>query len=80
MLGLGLAFAIPRDGVELDFTGFAVAGFDGVNEAGADVGAEGEAVYENEDWLGKVEFEEGFGGGEFDYFARLIEAVVASAA
>ncbi len=50
-LWLGFAFAIPRDGVELDFAGFAIAGFDGVYEAGADVGDDGEAVYEDEDGL-----------------------------
>ena len=65
---------------KLDFAGFAVAGFDGVDDAGADVGAEGEAVDEDEDGLGEVEFEEGLGGGELDDLAVLVEAVVAAAA
>ena len=74
--------------MELDFAGFAVAGFDGVDDAGAGIGADGEAVDEGEDGLGEVEFEEGFGGGEFYDFAGLVwvkrrglvEAVVAAAA
>ena len=71
--------------MELDFAGLAVAGFDGVDDAGADVGGDGEAVDEDEDGLGEVEFEEGFRGGEFDdlaglIFDLLIEAVVAAAA
>ena len=57
--------------MELDFAGFAVAGFDGVDDAGAGVGADGEAVDEDEDGLGEVEFEEGFGGGELDDLAGL---------
>ena len=76
-----------------DFAGFAVAGFDGVDDAGADVGREGEAVDEDEDGAGvvrgsgEVEFEEGLGGGEFDDLpwelrvgVGLVEAVVAAAA
>ncbi len=35
------------------------------------VGADGEAVDEDEDGLGEVEFEEGLGGGEFDDLAGL---------
>ncbi len=66
--------------MELDFAGFAVAGFDGVDDAGAALGSDGEAVDEDEDGLGEVELEEGLGGGELDYFAGLIEAVVAAAA
>ena len=71
--------------MELDFAGLAVAGLDGVDDAGADVGADGEAVDEDEDGLGEVEREEGFGGGELDDLAGLvvdllIEAVVAAAA
>ena len=66
--------------MELDFAGLAVAGLDGVDDAGADFGGDGEAVDEDEDGLGEVEFEEGFGGGEFDDLAGLIEAVVAAAA
>ena len=58
-----------RDCEELDFAGFAVAGFDGVDDACADVGGDGEAVDEDEDGLGEVEFEEGFGGGELDDLA-----------
>ena len=67
-----------REDFELDLAGFAVAGFDGVDEAGADVGREGEAVGEDEDGTrgfvrargcGEVELEEGFGCGEFDYFS-----------
>ena len=41
--------------MELDFAGFAVAGFDGVYDAGAGVGGERETVDENEDGLGEVE-------------------------
>ena len=60
------------EGVELDFAGLAVAGLDGVNDAGADVGGDGEAVDEDEDGLGEVEREEGFGRGELDDLAGLI--------
>ena len=63
---------LARDGVELNFAGLAVAGLDGVDEAGADLGAEGEAVDEDEDGLGEVEFEERLGGGELDDVAVLI--------
>ena len=65
-----LSLAAAERGVELDFAGFAVAGFDGVDDAGADVGRDGEAVDEDEDGLGEVEFEEGLGGGELDDLAR----------
>ena len=57
--------------MELDFAGLAVAGLDGVDDAGADVGREGEAVDEDEDGLGEVEREEGLGGGELDDLAGL---------
>jgi hypothetical protein len=77
---LRLSFVFTGYGVELDFSRLAVTSFDGVDEAGADVGTEGEAVYEDIDWLGEVEFEEGFGGGELDDFSGLVKAVVASAA
>ena len=76
--------------MELDFGGFAVAGFDGVYDAAAGVWGEGEAVGEDEDGLGEVEFEERLGGGELDDLAGLVggelgggllvEAVVAAAA
>jgi hypothetical protein len=62
---------------------FAVAGLDGVDDAGADSGRDGEAVDEDEDGLGEVEFEEGLGGGELDDLSLapdLVEAVVAAAA
>ena len=42
--------------MELDFAGFAVAGFDGVDYARADVGGDGEAVDEDEDGFREVEF------------------------
>ncbi len=82
----GGVFGGAGEGVELDFAGLAVAGFDGVDEAGADVGGEGEAVDEDEDGAVEVEFEEGLGGGELDDVAGvalgcgLVEAVVAAAA
>ena len=71
--------------MELDFAGFAVAGFDGIDYACAGVGADGEAVDEGEDGFVEVEFEEGFGGGElydlvFAGFGGLVEAIVAAAA
>ena len=74
--------------MELDFAGLAVSGLDGVDDAGADVGGDGEAVDEDEDGLGEVEREEGLGGGELDDLAGLawvergglVEAVVAAAA
>ena len=74
-----------RDCEELHFSGFAVAGFDGVDDAGADVGADGESVDEDEDGLGEVEFEERLGSGEFHdlvftFGAGLEEAVVAATA
>ena len=62
---------VAGDKVELDFAGLAVAGFDGVYDSAADFGGEGEAVDEDEDGLGEVEFEEGFGGGEFYDLAGL---------
>ena len=68
------------DGVELDFAGFAVAGFDGVYDSAADFGGDGEAIDEDEDGLGEVEFEEGLGGGELDDAAVLEEAVIAASA
>ena len=79
----------------MDFAGLAVSGLDGVNDAGADVGGDGEAVDEDEDGLGEVEREEGLGGGELDDLSLagctvagltgverggLVEAVVAAAA
>ena len=72
---LGLSFAIPRDGVELDLAGLAVAGFDCVYETGADFGAEREAVYEDEDGLGEVEFEEGFEIGRASCRERVLMPV-----
>ena len=42
------------EGVELDFAGFAVAGLDGIYDSGAGVGANGEAVDEDEDGGGEV--------------------------
>ncbi len=48
---LGFGFAFAWHGVELDFAGFAVAGFDGVDDSGADFGSDGEAVDEDEDGL-----------------------------
>ena len=73
------------DDEELDFAGFAVAGFDGVDYARSGVGGDGEAVDEDEDGGVEVEFEEGLGGGEFYDFVftglgGLVEAVVAAAA
>ena len=78
-----LVFA--RDGEELHFSGFAVAGFDGVDDACANLRRDGEAVDEDEDGLVEVEFEEGLGSGEFHDFvfafgAGLEEAVVAATA
>ena len=72
--------------LELDLAGFAVAGFDGIHKAGADFGGKGEAVDEDEDGLGEVEFEKGLGRGELDdaaggFWRRFAgEAVVAAAA
>ena len=76
--------------MELDFAGLAVAGLDGVNDAGADGGGDGEAVDEDEDGAGEVEREEGLRRGELNDLALvncaglvvdlLIEAVVAAAA
>jgi hypothetical protein len=40
--------------MELDFAGFAVAGFDGVDDSGAALGSDGEAVDEGEDGLSEV--------------------------
>ena len=85
LLTLMVGWIAPRHDLELDFAGFAVAGFDGVDYAGADFGGDGEAVDEDEDGFGEVEFEERFGGGEFyDFvfagFRGLVEAVVATAA
>ncbi len=81
------AFVFAGDGVEEDFAGLAVAGFDGVYDSAPDFRAEGEAVDEDVDGAGEVEFEEGFGRGELDDFARcrrvgrgLVKAVVAAAA
>ena len=75
----------------MDFAGLAVSGLDGVDDAGADVGGDGEAVDEDEDGSGEVEREEGLGRGELDDLAwadrcrlelvgGLVEAVVAAAA
>ena len=47
--------------MELDFAGLAVAGLDGVDDARARVGRDREAVDEDEDRLGEVEFEEDSG-------------------
>src|SRR6266702_1890289 len=73
------------DSVELDFAGLAVAGLDGVYDSRSYFRANRESVDEDEDGLGEVEFEEGFGGGEFDDFSGLsfdllIQTVVAAAA
>jgi hypothetical protein len=45
-----------RHDLELDFAGFAVAGFDGVDYTGADFGGDGEAIDEDEDGFREVEF------------------------
>ena len=66
--------------MEADFAGLAVAGLDGVYYSAADLRVEGEAVDEDVDGLGEVEFEEGLGGGEFYDLAVLVEPVVAAAA
>src|ERR1035441_8225045 len=68
------------DGVELNLAGLTIAGFDGVDDARAAVGRNGEAIDEDEDGLGEVEFEERLGSGEFDDLAGLVETVVAAAA
>ena len=59
---------------EEDFAGFAVAEFDGIDDALHLIGADDEAVGEDEDGLGEVEVEEGFGGGEFEGLPVLEEA------
>src|ERR1019366_6257394 len=50
--------------MELDFSGLAVAGFDGVYQTGANVGRESQAVGEDEDRLREVEFEQRLRGRE----------------
>ncbi len=52
------------DGEETDFAGFAVAGFDGVYDTASGVWAQRQAIDQDEDGLGEVEFEEGLGSGE----------------
>ncbi len=71
---------VPRSFVEDDLAGFAIGGFDGVDDAGAVVGADDDAVEENEDGEGEVEVEQRLGRGELDDLALLPEAVVAAAA
>ncbi len=61
--------------LEDDFAAFAIADFDGIDDAGADVGGNGEAVGENGEGLVEVEFEEGFRRRELADFAVLIEPV-----
>ncbi len=58
--------SVAGEDLKLNFAGLAIAGLDGVDDAGADVGADGEAVYKDEDRLGEVEFEQGFGRRELD--------------
>ena len=79
MLGFRF-FVFTREGVELDFAGLAVAGFDGVYDSRARVWADGEAIDEDEDGGVEVELEERLGGGELDDLFILIETVVASSA
>ena len=74
-----------RQGLELDFAGFAIAGLNGVNNSGAACRADNEAIDEDEDGLCEVELEKGFRGGEFDDLVFdvsdwLKEPVVAAAA
>ena len=80
----GLFVLVARHREELDFAGFAVTGLDGVDDAGAKFRIDCETVDEDEDRLGEVEFEEGFGGGEFDDFiftaGSLLEETVVAAA
>ena len=59
---------------EEDFASFAVAEFDGIDDALHLIGANDEAVGKDEDGLGEVEVEEGFRGGEFEGLAVLEEA------
>ncbi len=54
---LGCGFGVAGDGVELDFTGLAVTGLDGVYDSCAGVGGDGEAVDEDEDGGIEVQFE-----------------------
>ena len=65
------------DFFEDDFAGFAVGDFDGVHDAGAVFWRDYDAVDQDEDGLGEVEVEEGFGAGELEDFFVLIEAVEA---
>ena len=90
------SFAVTWNSPEDDLAGFAVAGFDGVDEARADVGRECEAIGEDVDGAcgfvgarggGEVEVEERLGRGELDDLAGCVgvsvglpEAVEAAAA
>ena len=59
---------------EEDFAGFAIAEFDGIDDALHLIGADDEAIGKDEDVVGEVEVEEGFRGGEFEGPAVLEEA------
>ncbi len=75
--GCGL---VGGNGLEAHFAGLAVAGLDGVDDAGADIGGDGQAVDQDEDGLGEVEFEQRLRGGELDDLSTLEEAVIAATA
>ena len=57
---------------------FAIADFDGVDEAGARFGIDGQAIDDDPDWLREVDVEKRFGRREFVKAAVLIEAVEAA--
>ena len=56
----------PVGALEDDFAGFAVTDLDGVDEALMEIGADGDAIDENEDGLAEVDIEERFGGRELE--------------
>ena len=64
---------------EDDFAGLAIADLDGVDDAGAVLGADDDAVEQDEDGQREVEIEQRLGGGELDDASLLIEAVEAAA-
>ncbi len=56
--------------LEDDFAGFAVADFDGIDQALVEVGRDRDAVHQDEDGLREIDIEQRFGRGEFEDAGR----------
>ena len=79
-MSLAIGGLVARDFLEDDLAGLAVGDLGGIDDAGAVLGADHDAVQEDEDRKREVQVQERLGSGELEDAALLIEAVEAGAA